>query len=248
MPSVRYYLDQATETVRYDGFSFLLWKLFTNCVAPVCRVGVEIILEHDLTQELEPRAARVPLEIRLATVDDVDRLIAEQYGEPLPDDGSLSDAEEYEEARQCRMRDNLKQQYRHDIEHGDECYIALCDGEIAHVNWSRFAYALPIIGVMFALRAGEEVFCSDGYTPPAFRGKSVHGQVNMHMLLAAKRRGYRIAYTTTDLSRTRSRRGLLRLGWTVCGRVLYVIPRGLGRTFLVRLAGRFGPVVRAARR
>jgi len=248
MPTLRYYADQAIETVRYDGAHFLLWKIFSNLVAPLATVGVEVILEMDLSATLEPRTARVPLQIRHATVDDVDRLIALQYGESLPVDAQLSDAQEYEEARNERMRANLTMQYRHDIEQGDRCYIAFCGAEIAHTNWSRFGYALPIIGCMFALRPGEEVFCSDGYTAPEFRGQSVHGQVNMHMLLEAKARGYRVAYTTTDLSRTRSRRGLLRLGWALCGRLLYIIPRGLRRTMIVRLSGRYGPIIRSARR
>lgn len=247
MPTLRYYAEQAIETARYDGAHFLLWKIFSNLVAPLSRVGVEIILEYDLTAALEPRMAGVPLEIRHATVDDVERLIALQYGESLPADAVLSDAEEYEEAKKERMRANLTMQYRHDIEHGDRCYIAFSGAEIAHTNWSRFGYALPIIGCMFALRQGEEVFCSDGYTAPAFRGKSVHGQVNMHMLMEAKARGYRVAYTTTDLSRARSRRGLRRLGWTICGRLLYIIPRGLRRTLIVRLSGRYGPIIRSAR-
>lgn len=246
MPSFRHYSEQAIETVRYDGAQFLLWKFFSNVVAPLIRIGVEIILEFDLTAALEPHKARVPLEIRHATLADVDRLITLQYGESLPADAVLTDAEEYEEAKKDRMRANLTMQYRHDLEHGDRCYIAFSGTEIAHTNWTRFSYALPIIGCMFALQQGEEVFCSDGYTAPAFRGKGVHGQVNMHMLLEAKARGYRVAYTTTDLSRTRSRRGLVRLGWTVCGRLLYIIPRGLGRTFIVRLSGRYGPIIRSA--
>jgi len=247
MPTFKYYLEQAVETARYDGIHFVLWKILTNAIAPLCRIGVEIILESDLTRDLKPRTAKVALEIRHATLDDVERLIREQYGESLPVDAQLSDAKEYEEAKKERMRANLTRQYRHDIEQGDRCFIAFAGDDIAHVNWSRFGYALPIIGCMFALRAGEEVFCSDGYTAPAFRGASVHGQVNMHMLLEAKAQGYKVAYTTTDLSRTRSRRGLLRLDWTLCGRLLYIIPRGLRRTFIVRLSGRYGPIIRAAR-
>jgi hypothetical protein len=248
MPNLRYYIDQAVDTARYDGAHFVLWKIITNAVAPLCRVGVEIILEYDLTAEIASRTARVPLQIRHAALDDVDRMIALQYGENLPVDAVLSDDREYEEAKKERTRANLTLQYRHDIEHGDLCFIAFSGDEIAHTNWSRFAYALPIIGCMFALRPGEEVFCSDGFTAPEFRGKSVHGEVNMHMLREAKAKGYRVAYTTTDLTRTRSRREIRRLGWTECGRLLYIIPRGLRRTFIVRLSGRYGPIIRAARR
>ena len=239
------FIDEAADILRYDGVGVLLWTWLVAALSPVCRIGIEHVFSHDLTQPLEPRRAKVPLQIRHGTPDDAEALVAMEHGVPLPDDGSLDDEEEYREDARAMTRARFLFQYRREMGLGERCFIATTDGEIAHMNWTRFLRATPFPGCTFPLRRGEEVFCSDGYTPARWRGKSVHGEVNMHMLIEAAASGHRVAYTMTDLVKTRSRRGLYRLGWRREGTLLYLIPRGLGRTFVMRLAGSLGPITRS---
>ena len=85
---------------------------------------------------------------------------------------------------------------------------------------------------------------TEGFTVPQWRGKALHEAVNTHMLRFAQARGCHRALTITDFTNARPRRGVLRIGWTQLGNHLFIAPRRLGRTWMLRLGGDVGPIVR----
>ncbi len=238
----RYY-RRARGTLRYDGVLILLWKILTKPLSLFGRISVEIFFEKDLTQPLDAKAAKVEITITQATEADVERLVTVEHGTPVDDDIPLSDAEEYEEEFRARIRARRAEEFVEDVRRGDRCFIAKSGEEIVHVNWSRYTEAIPIPGWRIELQP-DEVFTTDAYTPEAWRGNAIHEAVLNEMLRFAQGIGCRTAYTSTDLVSTASRRGLLRLGWRPFATVLYAIPRRLGRTYLVRLSGTLGLLLR----
>ena len=129
---------------------------------------------------------------------------------------------------------------------GEECYVARADGVIVHSNWIRFHDNAPLDGRPVDLKPGE-VYTTDAHTAQERRGLGIHEAVLMHMLQVAQRRGCHRAYTITDLTKAGSRRGVKRVGWQRRGSILYVTPRGLQRTWLVRLGGDLEPMFDHAR-
>ncbi len=93
------------------------------------------------------------------------------------------------------------------------------------------------------MRPGE-VYTTDAFTPPAFRGKGVHGLVLGTMLDQARRLGARHAYTLGQLDRPDAHKGLRALGWEECGRVYFFLPRGAARTPLMLRRGMTQPLFR----
>ena len=237
------YFRRTRDTLRYDGILVLIWKIFTKPLSIFGRLSVEVFFDKDLTQPLDAKTAKVELTIIQATEADVDRLIAVEHGIPLADDLPLSDTEEYEEELRARIRAYRTETYLADLRRGDRCFYAMSGEEIVHVNWSRYSEVIPIPNWRIELRP-DEVFTTDAYTPDAWRGNAIHEAVLYEMLRFAQGIGCRAAYTSTDVVSTGSRRGLMRLGWRPFATVLYAVPRRLGRTYLVRLSGTLGLLLR----
>src|SRR6185295_10528522 len=89
-----------------------------------------------------------------------------------------------------------------------------------------------------------EVYTTEGYTVKHWRAKALHEAVLSHMLRYAQDRGCQRGYTITDLVKAGSRRGVLRVGWKQRGHYLFIAPKGLRRTWLVKLGGDMEPIVR----
>ncbi len=240
---LRRYYRETRDTLRYHGLLVLLYKILIKCASPFARVGIDILFYMDLSEPLSEKHARIEIDIREASEAEIERLVRVQYGTPLPLDARLSDDEEYEEALRTRQRAVYRERYAEDLRIGDKCFVARVGEEIVHINWSRYPRAHPVPGCVFDL-APDEVFTTDAFTPDEWRGKSIHTAVLNAMLRFAQGIGRRKAYTSTGLEATGSRRGLLRLGWKPIGTLLYVIPRRFGRTYLIRLQGDLGPLLR----
>jgi len=227
------------DTARHDGISALLWKGILKAASPFGRLGMEMVFYMDLTRPMDPRAARVGVDIEEASEADADSIVAVRHP-PLP-------AERLENARERALHavtvEFSTQRIRDDLRRGEKCFIARIDGAIAHTNWTRFHHAHPIPGCAFALQP-HEVFTTDAFTAPAWRGKRLHETVLNDMLRRAAGAGRRVAYTSTEYATKRSRRALLRLGWSPLGNMLYFVPRGRGRTYMFLLNGSFGPLAR----
>lgn len=243
VPFVAHYFRRARDTLRHDGVLILLWKILTKPLSIFGRVSVEIFFDKDLTQPLDAKVAKVEITIIQATEADIDRLVAVEHGTPAADDVPLSDAEEYEEELRARIRAHRAEMFAEDLRRGDRCFYAMSGEEIVHVNWSRYSEVIPIPNWRIELRP-DEVFTTDAYTPDAWRGNAIHEAVLYEMLRFAQEIGCRTAYTSTDVVSTGSRRGLSRLGWRPFATVLYAVPRRLGRTYLVRLSGTLGLLLR----
>lgn len=246
MPIIIRYSREIRNTLRYDGVLILLWRVLTKTLSPLGRVGVEIVFEWDLTEPVEPKRAKTDIIVTEATEADAEAIADTLLGPlPPPDEAARSDADEYEVALRARAYGEYVNGYLRELRGGDKCFIARVGSEVAHVNWTRVRWGYPIPGCAVSLTP-DEIYTTDAYTVDARRGQGIHEAVLSEMLARARLVGVRRAYTSTDLIKTGSRRGLVRLGWKPYAKVLYVAPRGLHRTFVLRMGGKLELLLRAA--
>ena len=220
-------------------------------LSPLLEIDRQILFVFDLTQPIEQRRARVDCRIEPATMRDVDELVDRRIP-PLParDESKLSDAAEFRlalaERDVARARATARTHILHWLRAGEVCIVARVDGAIAHSNWIRFHGCAPAPHREIDPREGE-IYMTEGYTVPEWRGKALHEAVNTFMLRFAQARGCHCAYTITDYTNARPRRGVLRVGWRRQGHHLFLTPRRLGRTWMLPLGGDVGPIVRNLR-
>jgi GNAT superfamily N-acetyltransferase len=244
---LRSYLNTAAEDLRFQGRSVFLWRVFVKLCSPLAKVDLQILFEIDLRQPIEQRQARVPCSITPAGEADLDEILDLQLQVPPPETlGALSDREELQYARRALAREKAKRAFLQAMRAGEQCFVARVGDRIAHSNWIRFHDCRPVDGRPVELAIGE-VYTTDAYTGDPWRGMGLHEAVLTHMLRHAQQRGCHRAYTITDLFKAGSRRGVKRIGWRQRGRILYVTPRGLGRTWLLRAGGDLEPMFRHAR-
>ena len=245
---IQSYYQTAIADIRFQGFEVLLWRTVVKVFSPIVKLDYQILFELDLTQPIEARQSRVECEIKPATEIDLDDILDMQLKLPPVDAQSeLSDAEEIEQVRLARVRANARETFLQALQAGEMCFVARVGGEVAHSNWTRFHDCAPVDSRPVDLLPGE-IYTTDGFTDERWRGMRLHEAVLSHMLRFAQRRGCHRAYTITDMTKAASRRGLRRVGgWTRRGKILYISPRGLGRTWLVRLGGDIEPMFRHAR-
>src|ERR1051325_4040612 len=129
------------------------------------------------------------------------------------------------------------------LRRGELCFLATSGEAIAHVNWICFTWAEALPGHPIWLRCGE-VYTTDAYTPPAFRGRGLHAFVLRAMLDHARTQGYRHAYPLARLDRPDAHKALFQLGWRECGRILYFQPRGRGKAWFTCKQGNLEPLFR----
>jgi hypothetical protein len=176
--------------------------------------------------------------------------IARQRYEPPPgDETALTDSEEYDRAFYERQAENLSNAYlknaRTWLGTGNMCFVARIGNEFAHSNWIQFDWCGPAPKREIRLFPGE-VYTTDGHTLTRWRGQRLLEAVNTAMLRYAQSVGCTRAYTITDLTLAWSRRGVLRIGWKRRGHHMFITPRGVAKTWIVRLGGDVEPIVRTA--
>jgi GNAT superfamily N-acetyltransferase len=160
-----------------------------------------LLFERSLLEAMPSMPNNLDLSIRLATEDDLSEICRLYAADDWLWLGSLDP-------------------YRDRLRRGERCYLAFAGGELAHVNWTCFQWGDALPGRPLVLRQGE-VYTTDAFTPPAFRGKGVHALVLGRMLSDARSGGARQAYTLGQLDRPDAHKGLLALGWHEIGRVAY---------------------------
>jgi hypothetical protein len=237
----------AIDDYRYQGPEVFFWHLFVKACSPIVKLDLQILFELDLSQPIEPRRARVDCSIQPATESEIDEILDMQM--PLPQREQLrdlSDDEELRHAQSVMAREKARRAFQAAMRAGEQCYLARVGGEPVHSNWIRFADCRPVEGRPVDL-GPDEVYTTDAFTAVPWRGKGLHEVVLAHMLIVAQRRGCRHAFTITDLFKAGSRRGVKRVGWSQRGRLLYVTPRRLGRTWMLRIGGDVEPMFRHAR-
>ena len=245
--TLRGYFHTAVEDLRYQGFEVFLWRIVVKFCSPLLKLDLQILFEIDLKQPLEERAARIDCTIERAFEPDLDAILDQQLRLPPPEAlDALSDIEELQHAQRALAREKARRSYTLAMRAGEECYVARVGGEIAHSNWIRFHDCRPVESRPVELAPGE-VYTTDAFTSDVWRGKGLHEAVLTHMLRVAQQRGCHHAYTITDLFKAGSRRGVRRIGWRERGRLVYITPRKLGRTWMVRLGGDVEPMFRQAR-
>jgi hypothetical protein len=233
----------ACDSIRYDGIAILLWRILAKLLSPVASVYTQMLFEFDLTQSIEPRAARIKCTVGLATEAELEALVDQQLDRPMPDDAELSDEDEYHRAWLQHERARMRNEYREWFRAGELCFVARVGDEIAHNNWLHVYGCAHLSSRPIDIGPGE-VYAAEGYTSVRWRGQRLHEEVNAYMLRYAKDRGYRLAYTITDIIKAGARRGILRVGWRKRGQHVTITPRRLGRTWLVRISGDVAPIAR----
>ena len=244
---LRNYFRTAVADLRYQGLEVFLWRIVVKVCSPIAKLDLQILFEIDLKQPIEQRQARLDCVIEAAGETDLDEILDLQVQLPPPESlGEMTDSQELQYAQTARVRDRGKRSFEQALRAGERCFVARIGGRIAHSNWIRFHDCGPAEGRPVDLMPGE-VYTTDAFTGDAWRGKGLHEAVLTHMLRFAQQRGCHRAYTITDLFKAGSRRGVRRVGWQQRGLILYLTPRGLGRTWLLRISGNLEPMFRYAR-
>jgi hypothetical protein len=207
----------AADFLRYRAL-YRLWRLVMLAAAPFGTATLYVMYRKDLTRPITPYRARVPVEVTRAAPDEIE---------------AVARIESADEA--------FVRMFRNRARRGQMCFVARVNGEVVACDWvCPRPEAVP--GGVAALRPGE-VYCTDAYTVPAWRGRNIHPELNSRMLIAAQEAGYRIAYTLTNVVNPRSWKVAFRAGWEFSGTYIYFRSSRTGRERIWRLAGSIYPCV-----
>lgn len=214
-----------------------LARLFGRALAPWGELGCDVLLERSLLDDLPAVKADAEATLRLALPADLDEISRLYSSDPwLYIVGGPPAPDSHEKARELYL-DRLRR--------GELCFLAMSGDAIAHVNWICFTWGEALPDHPIRLHNGE-VFTTDAFTLPAFRGKGLHAFVLRAMLAHARARGDRHAYTLARIDRTDTFKGLFQLGWRECGRVIYFLPQGHTKAWILWRRGKLEPLFRAA--
>lgn len=214
-----------------------LWRLAGGAVAPFGELAFDVLLERSLEDDLPQARTQAGVTLRQATPADLDEIVRLYSYDPWL---YLGDAKPTPAERQ-----KTRELYLDRLRRGELCFMAMSGDAIAHLNWTCFTWGDALPEHPIRLRGGE-VFTTDAFTPPAFRGRGLHAFVLRAMLAHARSLGYRHAYTLARVDRTDTFKGLFQLGWKECGRVLYFLPRGRTAARFLWRQGRLEPLFRPA--
>ncbi len=240
--NLRHYYRITVTDLRYQSVQVLLWRILVKLFSPVLKFDLQILFDLDLTQPVQVRQSKVACVITQAGEDAIDDILDMQMPRLSPEQtAQLSDADELQHARMLRVRAKAYDTYLRSMRAGEQCFVARVDGVIAHSNWICAYGCAPTEACSVHLKPGE-IYSTDGFTREMYRGLRLHEAVATYMLDLHKQRGYQRAYTITDITKAGSRRGVKRIGWRRRGSILYLTPRHLKRTWLVRLDGDVTPL------
>ena len=214
-----------------------LYPSLERALARWGELGCEDLLELPLQQQLPPVKPVAGVVVRQAVVADLDAIIRLYATDPWLYLGDLApipgDPAQVRELYLDRLR------------RGELCLLAMCGDAIAHVNWSCFSWGDVLPEYPLRLRPGE-VYTTDAITAPAFRGKGLHALVLGTLLHDARRRGLHRAYTLARVGRSATFKGLAQVGYRTCGRLIYFLPKGKTRAWILSRQGNLEPLFRSA--
>ena len=214
-----------------------LYPLLARALAHWGELGCEDLLELSLQPELPPVQAIAGVVLRQAVEADIDEIIGLYATDPWL---YLADW-----APTPGDPDQTRELYLDRLRRGELCLLATIGDAIAHVNWSCFSWGDTLPEQPLRLRPGE-VYTTDAITAPAFRGKGLHALVLRAMLEHARQRGVRRAYTLARVDRSATYKALFEVGYRRCGRLIYFLPKGKPRTWILSRQGNLEPLFRAA--
>jgi GNAT superfamily N-acetyltransferase len=200
-------------------------------VSPVGELACAIFFDRPLDGPVAAGTNRLDATLRLASEADIDAICRLYSG----DEWLWLGKGPGDQSARALYLDRLRR--------GELCYLAYVEGEIAHVNWTCFAWGDALPGYPIRLRDGE-IYTTDALTTERFRGKGLHAFVLGTMLGEARNRGARQAFTLGRRDRPAAVTGLQALGWRECGRVVYFQPRGLDRALVLSRSGETDPLFR----
>ena len=157
------------------------------------RLGLSHVYHYDLRRPVTPFRADIRVEICRATMSDVE-----------------------EAALLQAPRD--PERFNGWLDNGNACFVAKADGRVVAFNWTWFSSGSDG-GCTVVLGPGE-IYTTNAFTAPGYRGRKIHTETLAYMLHAAKVEGYRDAYTMVSVLNRASRKTMDRLGWRLSGRVV----------------------------
>jgi len=213
------------------------YRLLARAVARRGELGCDDLLELPLDENLPPVLPVAGVTLRHAGPQDLDGIIRLYAADPWLYIGEAwPGPEDYAKVREL---------YDDRLRRGEICFLAMCGGELAHVNWTCFKWGDALPEHPIRLRPGE-IYTTDALTLPAFRGKGLHAFVLGSMLAEARDHGIRRAYTLARADRVETYKGLYRVGYRKCGRVIYFLPKGRTRAWFLWRQGNVEPLFRSA--
>jgi hypothetical protein len=213
-------------------------RVLNRVLVPFGELCCDILFELSLAEPLADVRPRVDVEIRLATVADLDLICATYAPHPFLFLGEL--------APDGSVPEHVRALYADRLNRGELCFIATVDGEVAHLNWTCLTWGDALPGRPIRLERNE-VYTTDAVTPAAFRGRNIHAFVLRTMLMHARSLGRDTAYTLAGAARPEGHKGLRRVGWREIGRVWYWLYGNGYKTFILARRGRLDPLSRPAR-
>jgi hypothetical protein len=223
----QYMYQKVYSGLRHQVVYLLAWKALKKALSPVAKPELAVLYRMDLSKNIFPRPARIPLRVEPAVPEDLRRLavlMVEDWG------------------WEVRRIPEMEAAVRARLDRGEICFVARSGAEIAHVNWISFQSQKSFAG-RFILLQPDEAYCGGAYTPEAWRGKGLHSAVNSAMLRYLKEHGFRTAYTWANLFNRSSRKAFVPIGWEKHGLVFAVEFHRLRRSRILCLAGSAEPFV-----
>lgn len=166
------------------------------------RVDLGLIFHYDLSMPVPDFRADVPVEMKEASPAEVEE--AARLADPV-----------------------LAEKFAARLADGMVCYVAKVDGRVIAYNWARYRTGEDE-GDTIVL-GSREVYTTDAFTAPEFRGRKVHTQTLAFIMQTAKAEGYSDIWTLVSARRRNSWKTHIRLGWRRSGIVLRVRVRDLIR-------------------
>jgi ribosomal protein S18 acetylase RimI-like enzyme len=158
----------ARRDLHHAGALFVARRLARRALAPACAWRTLCFYERDLSAPVPAFEARIPVDTRLASPEDLHR---------FRDTFARAGARWEEIERQSRR--------------GDLCFIGVTEAGRVHFMWLTLAHVrVPAIGVTLRVGPGEGVVYSS-YTDPTARGRSVQPAVANVMIRHEKSLGLR---------------------------------------------------------
>ena len=198
---VRRTLARPFQWLRHGVFHLQLLRLGTWCLSWFGHARLIFVCRRDLAKPIPHWDALVPITISRAVPEDVEEIAGLD-----PEDDS-----------------DCVPVYRDRLHRGDQCFIARIDGRIVACNWIRLKAAWSFTEIRVA---DDEIYMTDGYTIPEYRGKRIHPAMNAAMLRYAKEQGFKASYSILVARNTNSWITMPRVGWELSGVVLSFEPKG----------------------
>jgi GNAT superfamily N-acetyltransferase len=196
MVRLRRFVGYAANRLRYESLPANAWFIARKALLPVGRVGLYFIYRKELTVPPEAAHAKVPVEVKLA---------------------SLAECEE------AARLDGGDEAYRQRLlawwGQGHKCFVAKAGSSVVAVAWLGFEEMRQLS--FSVLLDADEAYLTGAHTANAWRGKGIHSELEHRRLAYAREAGYRTVYVAVSADNGRSGRSFRRRGWELSGIVLH---------------------------